>query len=131
MSGDIKDGVDDITDALAPKAVEEINKALEGIEVKEEWQATLLGVVVDSVETYGVTGIQKAKDLVWNLIEGKPFDQEAFNNLSLRAQSDLVAQLQNKEADEQTAVKDFFAVVGHMFGGVLVAVAKGMIAKSI
>ncbi len=128
---DIKDGVDDITSALAPKAVEEINKALEGIEVKEEWQATLLGVVVDSVGTYGVAGIQKAKDLVWNLIEGKPFDQEAFNNLSLRAQSDLVAQLQNKEADEQTAVKDFFAVVGNMLGGVLLAVVKGMVAKNI
>ena len=128
---DIKKDVNDITAALAPKAVEEINKALSGIEVKEEWQATLLGVVVDSVETYGVTGIEKAKDLVWNLVEGKPFDQEAFNNLSLRAQSDLLAQLQNKEADEQTAVKDFFAVLGNTLGGVLVAVAKGMIAKSV
>lgn len=131
MSGEIKDGVDDITAALAPKAVDEINKALGKVEVKEEWQATLLGVVADSVETYGVAGIEKAKDLIWNLVEGKPFDQEAFDNLSLRAQSDLLAQLQNKEADEQTAVKDFFAVVGHMFGGVLVAIAKGMVAKSI
>ncbi|MEC7109007.1 MAG: hypothetical protein VXX11_03240 [Planctomycetota bacterium] len=131
MSNDIKQGVDDITAALAPKAVEEIGKALGKVEVKEEWQSTLIGVVADSIDTYGVTGIEKAKDLVWNLVEGKPFDQEAFDNLSLRAQSDLLAQLQNKEADEQTAVKDFFAVVGDVLGGVLVAVAKGLIAKSI
>tara|TARA_B100001057_G_scaffold476309_1_gene544119 strand:- start:1328 stop:1720 length:393 start_codon:yes stop_codon:yes gene_type:complete len=129
--GDVKEGVDDITSALAPKAVEEISKAIGGIEVKEEWQSTLLGVVAESVENYGVIGIEKAKDLVWNLIEGKPFDQEAFNKLSLRAQSDVVAQLQNKEADHQSAVKDFFAVLGDTLGGVLVAVAKGMIAKSI
>ena len=128
---DVKDGVDDITSALAPKAVEAINDALGKVEVKEEWQATLLGVVVDSVESYGVVGIEKAKDLVWSLIEGKTFDQDAFDALSLRAQSDLLAQLQNKEADEQTAIKDFFAVVGDTLGGVLVAVAKGMIAKSV
>ena len=130
MSG-VKDGVDDITSALAPKAVEEINKAIGKVKVKEEWQATLLGVVADSVETYGVAGIEKAKDLIWNLVEGKPFDQDAFNNLSLRAQSELLAQIQNKEADEQSDVKDFFTVVGDTLGGVLVAVAKGMIAKSI
>lgn len=131
MSSEIKEGVDDITAVLAPKAVEEIGKALGKVEVKEEWQSTLLTVVADSIDTYGVTGIEKAKDLIWNLVEGKPFDQEAFNKLSLRAQSELLAQLQNKEADEQTAVKDFFVVVGETLGGVLVAVAKGLIAKSI
>ena len=128
---DIKEGVDDITAALAPKAVDAISEAIGKVEVKEEWQSTLLNVVAESVETYGATGIDKAKDLIWSLVEGKPFDQEAYNKHSLQVQSDMLVAFQNKEADARSAVKDFFAVVGDALGGVLVAVAKGMIAKSI
>lgn len=128
---DIKDGIVDLTDSLNPKAVEEINKALGTVDVKEGWQETMMSVLIETVDNYGVEGLAKARDLVFNIIEGKDFDQEAFNALSLRKQSDLLRDLQNQEADKKTKAKDFFAVVGHALGGVLVAVAKGMVAKSL
>ncbi len=128
---DIKANIDLLTDALSPKAVAEINKALSDIEVKEQWQETMLNVLIESVDNYGVEGIAKAKDLVWNIIEGKEFDQTAFNALSLRKQSDLLRDLQNQEADRKSKAKDFAAIVGNALGGVLIAVAKGMIAKSL
>lgn len=128
---DIKDNINLLTDVLSPKAVEEISKALSEIEVKEEWQETMMGVLVESVDKYGIEGIAKARDLVWDVLEGKAFDQEAFNALSLRKQSDLLRDLQNQEADRKNKAKDFATIVGNALGGVLVAVAKGMIAKSL
>lgn len=128
---DIKDNINLLTDVLSPKAVEEISKALSEIEVKEEWQETMMGVLVESVDKYGIEGITKARDLVWDVLEGKAFDQEAFNALSLRKQSDLLRDLQNQEADRKNKAKDFATIVGNALGGVLVAVAKGMIAKSL
>lgn len=128
---DIKENIDLLTAALSPKAVAEINKALSDIEVNEQWQETMLNVLIESVDNYGVEGIAKAKDLVWNIIEGKEFDQAAFNALSLRKQSDLLRDLQNQEADRKSKAKDFATIVGNALGGVLIAVAKGMIAKSL
>ena len=74
---DIKNDIDTLTDALSPRAVEEINKALSEIKIEEGWQETAMGVLIETVDNYGVEGIAKARDLLWNVIEGKEFDQEA------------------------------------------------------
>ena len=128
---DIKNDINTLTDALSPRAVEEINKALSEIKIEEGWQETAMGVLIETVDNYGVEGISKARDLLWNVIEGKEFDQEAFNALTLRKQSDLLRDLQNQEAEKKNKAKDFAIIVGNALGGVLVAVAKGIVAKSI
>lgn len=128
---DIKEGVEDIAEVLEPKLVNEISKALGKVQVEEGWKETMMGVLIESVDNYGAEGLSKARGLVMDLIEGKQFDEDAFNALSLRKQADCVRDLQNLEDSKKSAAKDFFAVVGDTLGGVLVAVAKGMLAKSL
>tara|TARA_X000000950_G_scaffold240276_2_gene293215 strand:- start:6825 stop:7217 length:393 start_codon:yes stop_codon:yes gene_type:complete len=128
---DTKKDIDNLLGHLEPKAVEEINKALGSVKVEEGWQKTMMGVLIETVDNYGVEGLSKARELVWSAIEGKEFDEESFNALSLRKQSDLLAYKQNIEADKKSAAKDFFTIVGDTLGGVLLAVAKGMVARSL
>ena len=128
---DTKKEIDNLMSHLEPKAVEEINEALGKVKVEEGWQKTMMGVLIETVDNYGVEGLSKARELIWSAIEGKDFDEESFNALSLRKQSDLLAYKQNMEADKKSAAKDFFTVVGDTLGGVLLAVAKGMVARSL
>ena len=128
---DTKQDIDNLMSHLEPRAVAEINKALGSVKVEEGWQKTMMGVLIETVDNYGVEGLAKARELVWSAIEGKDFDEESFNALSLRKQSDLLAYKQNMEADKKSAAKDFFTVVGDSLAGVVLAVAKGMVAKAL
>jgi len=131
MSDSKKEDIGEIVSVGAQKAVDEITKAMSKVEVKEDWQATILGVLGETIDNYGVAGIKKAEELVWGLIEGKPIDNTEFAKLSLRLQADVMEHCHQVEAEKKSKFKDFMAIVGDMFGGVLVSVAKGMITQGL
>lgn len=131
MSDSKKENIDEMISLGAKRAVDEITKAMSKIDVKEDWQATVLGVLGETIDNYGVEGIEKAKDMIWGLVEGKPIDNTEFAKLSLRLQADVMEHCHQQEAMNKSKFKDFMAVVGDMFGGVLVSVAKGMITQGL
>jgi len=131
MSDSKKEDIGEIVTMGAQKAVDEITKAMSKIEVKEDWQATILGVMGETIDNYGVDGIKKAEELVWGLIEGKPIDNTEFEKLSLRLKADVMEHCHQIESQRKSQFKDFMAIVGDMFGGVLVSVAKGMVTQGL
>ncbi len=95
-------------------------------EAKEPWKRTLLDFVADSIEEYGPDGMEKAKRAVERLMRGKDVD---LSFVSLRVRSDILAQLQNAEADKMSEARAFMAKIGKVLGAILAAVVKVIVAS--
>ncbi len=106
-------------DALA----DELKGLTEGMD--EAWKKTVMNLLISGVENYGVDGIQMAMDYINKLMDGD--DLPDIDWTDLRTASDLVAQLQNAEADRKSAVKDFMAKTSKILGKILAGLIKGLI----
>ncbi len=92
----------------------------------QPWAQTCLMLLADAVDAHGMAGIGLAREAIDAL-----FDNEVPNIdwANPRTASDFVAKLQNAEADDQSAARDFFVKVGEAFGQIFVAMVKGLIAS--
>lgn len=106
-------------DALA----DELKGLTEGMD--EAWKKTVMNLLINAIENHGVDGIQMALDYVNKLLDGD--DLPEIDWADLRTASDIVAQLQNAEADQKTAVKDFLAKTSKILGQILAGLIKGLI----
>lgn len=91
------------------------------------WKKTVLALVADSIKKYGPAGISEAKKLVDRIAKGKPVD---LSFASLRVQSDVLARLQNAEANRKTEAREFMLLVAKTLGQILAAVIKGIVAAA-
>ena len=97
--------------ALGQKGLEQIKTSLQELagSASEKWKKDVLAIVADAVDLYGPAGVNKALEALHNLVEGKPADLDWAD---LEAASNLLAAMQNKEAEERTALKVFIRQVG-------------------
>lgn len=107
-------GMRDITDAL-----DKLEKNSD-----EPWKRALLEMLGDAVAEYGWDGIKMAQDAVEKLAEGKIPEMDF---VSLRARSDILAALQNEEADAKSKAKEFFCIIGESLGILLKAIIGGLL----
>jgi len=106
-------------DALA----DELKALTEGMD--EAWKKTVMNLLINGIENYGVDGIQMAMDYINKLLDGD--DLPDIDWADLRTASDIVAQLQNAEADQKSAVKDFLAKTSKILGQILAGLIKGLL----
>lgn len=96
-----------------------------GSEAVKPWKKSILALVSNGIEVYGPMGIQMAVDAIIDLLDGKEVVPEWVD---LSVGSDILALLQNAEADRKSDTKDFLAKVGKVLGQILDGLIKGLIA---
>ena len=96
-------------------------------EAAEPWKKSVLALLADAVEKNGVDGIKMAYDAIEALINDEP---PKIDWADLEVASDVLAQLQNAEADRKSAARDFFARVSEYIGAILGALIKGAISSA-
>jgi alpha-L-fucosidase len=111
--------------AEAVKAlVAELEKVASG--ANEAWQKSILQLLADAIRTNGPAGITMAMAAIHDLLDKK---QPDMSWADLSTASNVVAQLENAEADKQTAVKTYLAIVGQILGTVIMALIQGFLKK--
>tara|TARA_Y100000310_G_scaffold127207_1_gene126256 strand:- start:4114 stop:4497 length:384 start_codon:yes stop_codon:yes gene_type:complete len=96
-------------------------------DAKEPWKKAILGLVANGVETFGPRGVQVASAALNKMLAG---DDPEIEWADLDVQSDILAHMQNAEADRATAAKAFLAKVGKVLGQVFGGFIKGLIAAA-
>lgn len=90
------------------------------------WAKVALMLLADAVETHGMRGIDLARKAIDDLLDNKVPE---IDWASPRTASDFVAKLQNAEAEDKSAVRDFFTKIGEVLGPLLTALIKGLISN--
>lgn len=90
----------------------------------EAWQKTVLNLLAQAVEANGPGGIQMAMDAINSLFDG---EEVVIDWADLETASDIVAQLQNAEADQKKAVNDYLTKITKALGVVLNGLIRGLI----
>lgn len=96
-------------------------------DAKEPWKKAVLGLVANGVETFGPQGVQVATEALNKLMAGEDPD---ISWADLDVASDILAHMQNAEADRTTAAKDFLAKVGKVLGQIFGGFIKGLISAA-
>jgi len=87
------------------------------------WKQASLSLLADAVQAHGPAGVALAYKAIQDLFENKVPSIDWANP---RTASDIVAKLQNAEADDKSAANEFFVKVGDSLGKLFTAVIKGM-----
>lgn len=90
------------------------------------WAKVALMLLADAVETHGMQGIDLARKAIDDLLDNKVPE---IDWASPRTASDFVAKLQNAEAEDKSAVRDFFTKIGDVLAPLLTALIKGLISN--
>jgi hypothetical protein len=90
----------------------------------EPWKKSILSLVANAVEKHGALGIKMAYDAIESLVKDKP---PKIDWADLEVASDLLAHLQNAEADRKSAASDFFTKLTTDLGAILGALIKGLV----
>jgi len=115
-----------IVGAAGTQGMEELEEALGDLRksVDSPTKKAVLNLALDAISRYGVKGLGMVQDLVEGL--GKD-DVPNLSFASLRARSDYLAALQNAEADEKSAARDFLALLGDKLAIILKAFIAGLV----
>ncbi len=91
------------------------------------WHGAALALLADAVEAHGMAGILMARKAIDALFEN---EVPVIDWANPRTASDFVAKIQNAEADDKSAARDFFAKMGDAFGQIVAAMVKGFISAA-
>lgn len=120
---EILDSLLPIVGKLGVDALSETFKDLSADQDKP-WAQAVLSLLADAVESNGIAGIDLARKALDALLANEVPNIDWANP---RTASDFVAKLQNAEADDQSAARDFFVKVGDAFGQIFSGLIKGLI----
>ena len=88
------------------------------------WKKASLALLANAVDRYGPNGIQIAQKAIQDLLEAKA---PTIDWADLEVASDILAELENAEADKKAAVHDFMAKLSEVFGVILKGVITGLV----
>ncbi len=91
----------------------------------EPWQRGVLALISDAVAKNGPSGIDLAIDAIKKALDGD--EAPDIDWADLETASDILALMQNKEADEKSAVMDFMSQMSNSLGVILSGLIKGLI----
>ena len=104
---------------IGQEAVDAIKDELQDIsESHDGWRKAVLALVADAVGRYGPQGIAMAVQAIQDIADRKAPD---IAWADLRAASDVLAALQNAEADQQSDAQEFLAKLSRVLGTILSA----------
>jgi hypothetical protein len=108
---------------IGEEGVDKLAEVLDGEADKadEPWKRTLLDLMADGARRHGPEGFKMAQDAVERMLDGDDKDiRKVTKNLLIA--SNLLAQLQNAEADRKDRARKWLAAVGQTIGKILKAV---------
>jgi len=124
MAFDLQKFLNDLLPVLGQAGVDTLKGELDDLAAGQEgWQQTVLAFAANSVEEYGPKGIDIAMESLNKLFDGEEVD---ISWADLEVASDLLAHLQNAEADAKSEWQDFVARLSHTLGTVLGALIRGL-----
>lgn len=94
-------------------------------EAKEPWKKAVLNLVTNAVQTFGPQGVQVATDAIERMLKGEDPD---IPWADLDVASDILAHMQNAEADRVSSTSAFLTKVGKVLGLVFGGFLKGLLA---
>lgn len=117
---------DSMVPTLGQSAVNALATELRGLkaDASEPWKQSVLALTVDAVEKFGPAGVQHATDVVHSILGGTPPQMDWAD---LEVASNILAHLQNAEADHKSSVKEFMARVGKFVGVLMSGFIKGIL----
>jgi len=123
---DFQQLLDSLIPTLGQAGVDALSEQFKDLSANadKEWHGTALAMLSDAVEAHGMQGIEMARKAIDALFEN---EVPVIDWASPRTASDFVAKLQNGEADDQSAARDFFVKVGDVFGQLFAGMIKGAI----
>lgn len=126
MNENLKNILDSLLPVVGQKGIDTLSAKLAEISgtADSPWKQGVLRLVADAVSHYGPEGLSLAQKKIDALLDSKPVQLD-FSDLATA--SDLVAYLENAEADRRTAAKDFAAKVGGVLTELSGAVLKGVL----
>lgn len=113
---------------LGDEGLDQLVKVLddEASTLDEPWKRTLLDLLVDVMHTHGPEGLQIAKDAVNRMLDGDGRDiRKVTKNLLIA--SNLLAQLQNAEADRKERVRKWLKGLVSILGTIAKAAASALL----
>lgn len=103
--------------------MEELVKELRD-EAKDPWKGVVLALVADGLEKFGPLGVEKASEAIRSLLNGETV---VMDWMDLTVASDLLAQMQNAEADRKEATDAFLEKVGMVLGKMAGGFLRGLL----
>jgi class 3 adenylate cyclase len=117
--------LDSLLPSLGQVGVDALAQEFQGLSEGQgqPWKKAALSLLAEAVETHGVAGVALAQKAIHDLFEDKV---PMIDWASPRTASDIVAALQNAEADTKSAANDFFVKLGGSLGKILSGLIKGL-----
>ncbi len=111
---------------LGPESAQELEAKLGGLSLPadKDWQKMALALVSDAVEKHGPEGIALAVQAVQDMMAGQP---PKIDWADLRLASDIVAHMQNAEADHKREFNDYMVKIGKVAGIILATLIKSLV----
>lgn len=91
---------------------------------KTGWKSTALKLTAQAVDKHGPDGVQIAMKAIRDILEDKEPD---IDWADLEVASDVLAHLQNAEADKKSEIRNFASQLSEAAGVILAGVIKGMV----
>lgn len=113
-------------EAASKKIAEELGTL--GGKVGKKWQKEALMLLAHMVEAHGPEGLNKAKDVIDDIFEGKAPD---LSGMSLRAASDFMGGLQVLEAEGRKETQQYLQAVSESMASILAAILKGVLLQQL
>jgi glucosamine--fructose-6-phosphate aminotransferase (isomerizing) len=111
---ELKAELDTVPDKIAEVLDKEASKA------DEPWKRTLLDLLADGARRHGPEGFKLAQSAVERMLDGDDKDiRKVTKNLLIA--SNLLAQLQNAEADRKERAREWLRAIGQTLGTILKA----------
>jgi hypothetical protein len=125
MSFDLSALLNNLVPVLGEAGVGALTGELKDLAAGQEgWKKSILSLLADAVEKNGPGGIALAMTEINKLLDGKVPD---IDWADLEVASDVLAHLQNVEADQKSKMNDFLVKLSHTLGTVLGALLKGIL----
>ena len=121
--------LENLLPTLGEAGVEALRSELDDLaaEAQEPWKRSVLALVANGVEQFGPEGVAVATTAISRLLEGN--EAPDINWADLDVASDILAHMQNAEADRKSDAEEFLTRVGRVLGVIFGGILKGLIAS--
>ncbi len=127
---DFSDALEGLVPIVGAQAVKLASDELDGLasDASDPLKAAVLSLMSDAVSEHGTEGIAMAQRAVKDLLDG---DTPNIDWASPRTASNLVAAMQNAEADRKTEAREMAQRIGHALGKIGAVLIKAAIASAV
>lgn len=131
MMSDFSDALEGLVPIVGAQAVKLASDELDGLasDASDPLKAAVLSLISDAVSAHGADGIAMAQNAVKDLLDGGGTPD--IDWASPRTASNLVAAMQNAEADRKSEAREMAQRFGHVMGKVGALLIKAAIASAV